>query len=84
MVQIGLFTEETIPAQLRKKVNRNFVIRYKDKSKSNKTKLIGAGMLHKLVGTEWAIKLCNEALNSKEYIYTRKLRRGLTIKFHTK
>jgi len=65
-------------------INKNFLIRYKY-SDRNKTYLIGAGQLHKLLeDKKLTEKLFNEALQSQKDKYTKKLRRGLKIDFVSK
>lgn len=67
--------------QLRAKINKNFVVRVTD---ATGTRIRGAGMLWKEVGHEWANKLAGDALLSQVTIYTKKLRRGIKIEFHSK
>ena len=64
-------------------INRNFVIRYKW-DKEDKTRLIGGGKYHELVGEELAKKHFEKALNSPKLVVHFKLRRGLKIVFHGK
>lgn len=64
-------------------INQNFIIRLKYKS-DKKSKLIGAGKYLKKLGEEIAIKHFEVAFSSKTDKTTFKLRRGLTIVFHSK
>lgn len=65
-----------------KQINQNFVIRYK--RVDEKTKLIGGGQYHILVGEELANKHFESVLGAGEDKTTFKLRRGLKIVFHSK
>jgi len=71
-----------MPPALRQRINTDFVIRLTYQNKPSQ--LVGAGQLHKHIGIDWAIKLSDEALRSKLQVYTRKLRRGVKIEFHSK
>jgi len=65
-----------------KEINLNFVIRYK--YDGEKTKLIGAGQYHILVGVKMANRHFKNAFNSGAIKTTYKLRRGLKIDFCSK
>jgi|GEM_PF-4847614 len=83
-------------AGLRKEINANFVIRFYElrtdliehaseyENPYQRPALIGAGQLHKRIGTNWANKLAETALESQVTIYTKKLRRGVKVEFHSK
>ncbi len=64
------------------RINKEYIIRVTDKTGTSY--LVGAGQLHKWVGQENANKLFSDALISELDVFTRKLRRGLKIDFHSK
>lgn len=64
-------------------VNQNFVIRYQEQP-DNKTKLIGAGRYHTLVGEELKNKHFEKVINGQQQNYTFLIRNRLKIKFCAK
>lgn len=65
------------------KINKNFIVKYKEDGKT-RFELIGGGRYHLLVGQDLANKHFEKVLKEKAHKYTIKLRRGLTIVFHSK
>lgn len=64
-------------------INKNFVIRY-ETTEEKRTKLIGAGKYHTLVGEELKIKHFKKVLEGQEQVYIFLIRSRLKIKFHSK
>jgi len=70
--------------ELRKKINKTFVVRVTDPF--GEVKLIGGGQLHKYIGSNGqaiAEDLASKALEAKETKHTTELR-GVKIVFHKK
>lgn len=64
-------------------INQNFVIRYQNLP-DNKTRLIGAGKYHTIVGEDLKNKHFHKVINGQQDSYTFLIRNRLKIKFCSK
>jgi hypothetical protein len=70
--------------QMESRINKNFLIKYKDANSTNYTLTTARKLSFCLLDDELKSRLFIKALESGEQILTIKIRQRLTIKFHSR
>lgn len=65
-------------------LSRDFLIVLDDRKIGGCRTLVGLSGLIARVGEDWANRLIDAAYSSLDDVFTRKLRRGLTVQFYSK